>query len=270
MRAAHGGQKMSKTTDVWMPVYIGDLLSDTLHLTPAEFGAYHYILYHQWKNGPIPDRQLRAITRLSREQWEESQATLKDFLRQDENGLWFQKRCASEKEKSNRLSEISRINGLKGGRPKTQNKPKQNPAGIPAGYPEDNPDHKLNETPSQSQSYKPSTRTKTISPADAERVYQAYPRKEGKAKAVAEIKKALGLFTATELLERIERQKSHWKREERETQFIPHASTWFHQKRYEDESNAPVPDIRLTLPDGTVTTKSQTESEGWITFGGLD
>ena len=149
-------------------MYIGDLLGDTMHLTPAEFGAYHWIMYHQWRNGPIPERSLRAVSRLSREEWEESEDTLKAFLSVDESGCYYQKRTQQEKEKSDKLSTISRENGLKGGRPKNPDKTQSITHTKPSGYPGDNPEHNpegtqsVTPSPSPSHSYAPSPEPNTL------------------------------------------------------------------------------------------------------------
>ena len=37
-----------------MPLWVGDLIIDTLEMTPTEFGAYHKLIYAQWKKGSIP------------------------------------------------------------------------------------------------------------------------------------------------------------------------------------------------------------------------
>src|SRR5690349_2380852 len=41
--------------NAFMPMYTGDMLRDTTHLSNAEFGAYHLLIYHYWDNRePLP------------------------------------------------------------------------------------------------------------------------------------------------------------------------------------------------------------------------
>lgn len=91
---------MADDPKIWMPVFIGDLLADTMHLTPAEFGAYMRIMFHQWRRGHMDEGDIPTITGMSADAWSIAQAKLKEFLSIDEAGLLFQKRTDREKEKA--------------------------------------------------------------------------------------------------------------------------------------------------------------------------
>ena len=66
----------------WMPLYVGDYLGDTGHLTTAQHGAYLLLMMHYWRKGELPDddRQLSKITKLPLRTWCEYRPTLQEFL----------------------------------------------------------------------------------------------------------------------------------------------------------------------------------------------
>ena len=97
----------------WMPLYVGDYLGDTGHLTTAQHGAYLLLMMHYWRKGELPDddRQLSKITKLPLRTWCEYRATLQDFF----HGGWRHKRIDAELEKMMLVSAKRAIAGQKGG-----------------------------------------------------------------------------------------------------------------------------------------------------------
>lgn len=73
---------MAGRPDSFMPLYIGDYLADTSHLSAAEHGAYLLMLMHYWRSGPLPDADdvLMRITRMSKAEWKTSRVTLREFF----------------------------------------------------------------------------------------------------------------------------------------------------------------------------------------------
>ena len=54
-----------------MPLWVGDYLADTQHLTCSEHGAYLLLIMAHWSSGPLPDddEQLARIARVPMEVW---------------------------------------------------------------------------------------------------------------------------------------------------------------------------------------------------------
>jgi uncharacterized protein YdaU (DUF1376 family) len=97
----------------WMPLYVGDYLGDTGHLTTAQHGAYLLLMMHYWRKGELPDddRQLSKITKLPLKTWCEYRPTLQDFFHEG----WKHKRIDAELARMMRVSEKRAIAGQKGG-----------------------------------------------------------------------------------------------------------------------------------------------------------
>lgn len=97
----------------WMPLYVGDYLGDTGHLTTTQHGAYLLLMMHYWRKGELPDddRQLSKIAKLPLKTWCEYRATLHDFFHDG----WKHKRIDAELEKMMRVSAKRAIAGQKGG-----------------------------------------------------------------------------------------------------------------------------------------------------------
>lgn len=69
---------------------------------------------------------------------------------------------------------------------------------------------------------------------DFEAFWKEYPRKVSKRMALKAWQK-LDFIDQTAALEAITQHKAYWQAKEIETDFIPHASTWLNQGRWEDE-----------------------------------
>lgn len=69
---------------------------------------------------------------------------------------------------------------------------------------------------------------------DFEAFWKEYPRKIAKRSALKAWQK-LDFIDQTNALQAITQHKAYWLAKETETDFIPHASTWLNQGRWEDE-----------------------------------
>jgi uncharacterized protein YdaU (DUF1376 family) len=88
---------VSKPT-AWMPLYVGDYLRDTSHLTTHQHGAYLLLIMHYWSTGQaLPDDDLRLsnITRVPPHLWNRTRRALTPFFKV-ENGRWYHERIERE------------------------------------------------------------------------------------------------------------------------------------------------------------------------------
>jgi uncharacterized protein YdaU (DUF1376 family) len=97
----------------WMPLYVGDYLGDTGHLTTPQHGAYLLLMMHYWRKGGLPDddRQLSKITKLPLKTWCDYRPVLQQFFHDG----WKHKRIEAELARMTRLSEKRALAGKKGG-----------------------------------------------------------------------------------------------------------------------------------------------------------
>ena len=96
-----------------MPLYIGDYLADTGHLTTTQHGAYLLLLMHYWRKHELPqdDKQLAAIAKLKLRNWLEEKETLQAFFLHG----WKHKRIEAELRKRAEISEKRAAAGFRGG-----------------------------------------------------------------------------------------------------------------------------------------------------------
>jgi uncharacterized protein YdaU (DUF1376 family) len=97
----------------FLPLYIGDYLADTGHLTTSQHGAYLLLLMHYWRVGDLPDddKQLAAITKLPLRIWLDCRETIQAFFFDG----WRHKRVEDELGKMIRSADRRAAAGHKGG-----------------------------------------------------------------------------------------------------------------------------------------------------------
>jgi len=97
----------------WMPLYVGDYLGDTGHLTTTQHGAYLLLMMHYWRKGELPsdDKQLCAIAKLPLRIWVDNRETLQAFFYDG----WKHKRIDAELAKMEKVSNKRAEAGYKGG-----------------------------------------------------------------------------------------------------------------------------------------------------------
>lgn len=91
-----------QTATDWMPMYWGDYLRDTAHLSAAEHGAYLLLIGHYWSTwAPLPDDddKLRRIARMERAEWKRAKPVVAEFF-EIGGGVWRHKRIEAEMQKA--------------------------------------------------------------------------------------------------------------------------------------------------------------------------
>lgn len=89
---------MARRPDKWMPIYWGDYLGATGHLSAAEHGAYLLLIGAAWMGaGALPgdDAQLARIARMTAKEWARSRATIAAFFTVTPDG-WRHRRVDEE------------------------------------------------------------------------------------------------------------------------------------------------------------------------------
>lgn len=122
---------MSKP-DIFMPIYIGDYIRDTGHLSTAEHGAYMLLLMHYWSTGvalPGDEKRLARITKSTPQQWAESREVLLDFF-ELRDGRYFHKRVEHELQRAAKIYEDRSNAGAKGAANRWRKHSKANGSGI--------------------------------------------------------------------------------------------------------------------------------------------
>jgi uncharacterized protein YdaU (DUF1376 family) len=103
--------------DTWMAFYVGDYVTDTMHLTTRQHGAYLLLIIAAWKGGGWiagSDAALMAITRLSHKEWQQDAPALLPFFVKDGDRLRHN-RVALEWNEAQRRTDTKKRAGKGGG-----------------------------------------------------------------------------------------------------------------------------------------------------------
>jgi uncharacterized protein YdaU (DUF1376 family) len=106
----------------WMPIYWGDFLRDTRHLSKLQRDSYLMLIAHYWTMGELPDDddQLARITDCTSEQWLADKPVIQRFF----HSGWQHKRIDAELRRA--AENIARLKaaGAKGGQVAAMNREK--------------------------------------------------------------------------------------------------------------------------------------------------
>jgi len=105
----------------WMPMYWGDYLADTGHLTMAQHGAYLLLIAHYWQHGGLPTdtRRLQRIAKCPNNYWKKTWEEIQPFFSLQVNKFGSlevkHKRIDRELEKASTIALKRQVYGAKGG-----------------------------------------------------------------------------------------------------------------------------------------------------------
>jgi uncharacterized protein YdaU (DUF1376 family) len=237
--------------DAWMPVYIGETIADTAHLTARQFGAYMRLRLAAWRRGgalPGQTDQLRALTGLDPDAWRDDWPVLSGLFTLEDGAI---RDPALEERYAHAVDRYAkRVASSAAGVAARAGRPTGAPDGKPNGAPNDVPNGTPNGEQNQNQSHKkPKSPLVPPSASRFPEFWAAYPRASRKGKADA-LKRwtARGLDAIADriLADVVERAAKD--RQWREG-FIPHASTYVNGQGWEDAIDDTPPKV-ATLPNG--------------------
>lgn len=98
------------SNNLYMPLYIGDYLTDAAHLTVSEHGAYLLLIMNYWQRGealPADDRKLAGIAKMTRDQWADCRDLIRDFF-EERDGFLHHGRIDTELQRAKEKSAKAR------------------------------------------------------------------------------------------------------------------------------------------------------------------
>ncbi len=121
-------------TDIWLPIYVGDYLADTMHLTTEQHGAYFLLIMAYWKNrGALPENRIQGIVNINGNSWSIAEALLKEYFDTTTYpGKWYHKRIEKELEKALIRKQAAENRGKKGSEVRWKDKPPDSSSNAPS------------------------------------------------------------------------------------------------------------------------------------------
>lgn len=126
---------MSSKPDSFMPLWIGDYLADTMHLTRDQHGAYLLLLMAYWRHAralPNDNAYLAAVTKSTEDEWRTMAPVLAKFFTVDATA-WTHGRVEEELKKAKKAYD-DKVGKAKAGAAKrwSGHKPKDNSSNAQA------------------------------------------------------------------------------------------------------------------------------------------
>jgi len=174
----------------YIPLYQGDYLRDTGHLSTLEHGAYLLLLMHYYNAGSLPggDERLARVTKLSMDEWLAIRPTMQSFFY---NG-WKHKRVEQELKKQRNQSERGQAGAEARwgpcerpmtGAERVRKHREKHPCNVPVTLPQAKPYQEEGKTESIARDGRSSDRPSLSVAAAFDEFWQRYPHKMGKGAA---------------------------------------------------------------------------------------
>lgn len=227
--------------DIWMPLYIGDYLSSTSRLSTEQHGAYLLLIMDYWKAGPPPDNDqiLMQITRCSEHSWSIARPMLEGFFVID-GGFWHHKRIDRELAVAHSKGRTASAKAKAAAEARWS---KHTPSNAPSNAPSIQ-QAMLEQcplpSPSQLHTKPPPNPPKGgRKRSDYSQAFEAfwtiYPNRQGKANAWKSWQKIGAEEREIVMADVINRSASHWPWIKDGGAYVPHASSYLNQRRWEDD-----------------------------------
>lgn len=228
----------------YMQLYVADYLADTPHLTTEEHGAYLLLLFSYWQTGkPLRVDRLAHTSRLSNERWTIVERTLNEFFK-EVDGVWIHIRVEKDLEKvaakSGKNSEAGKASAAARALAKQQLErlaSEGNSANV--GTSVERPLNERSTIEDTDTDIDTDLHQKNLAKFDQKSAFdifwKLYPRKVSKTPSEKKfMTKCKDSETFASIIRSVGEHIQHaWNLSE--MQFIPHASAWLNQERWNDE-----------------------------------
>jgi uncharacterized protein YdaU (DUF1376 family) len=225
---------------IWMPLYVGDYLADTQHLTTEEHGAYILLLLTYWRRGePLPDDDsfLARVTKSTSKgghKWSRLRKGIAPFFDIIEGQSWVHKRLEKELLKSSGRSQA----GVRANSERWSGRsPNHSHSHIQKESKKEYPSPSVTETEipkSRKMTFEEGSKSDWPSGYFLE-FWSVYPRKIGKAsalKAMAKIYRAGGP-SWEKIMDGVRAYAESAK--SKDIQYVKHPATWLNSGCWDDE-----------------------------------
>lgn len=230
----------------YMQLYVADYLADTPHLTTEEHGAYLLLLFSYWQTGkPLRVDRLAHTARLSNERWTSVQRSLTEFFK-EVDGVWIHLRVEKDLEKvatkSGKNSEAGKASAAARALAKQQLErlaSEGNSANVGTSVERPLNERSTIEDTDTDTDIDTDLHQKNLAKFDQKSAFdifwKLYPRKVSKAPSEKKfMTKCKDAETFASIIRSVGEHIQHaWNLSE--MQFIPHASAWLNQERWNDE-----------------------------------